>query len=138
MNKFESSFEFKIIYIFRVDGEKHKGLLKIGDTTLKTDKLIDKLSPNSKELNQAAMKRIKEYTNTVAVKIELLHTELAIKQVRDKTGSISVKAFRDHDVHRVLENSGIKNELLEGSILTAEDLLNKVLSRYDYLDEILK
>lgn len=115
MNKFESSFEFKIIYIFRVDGEKHKGLLKIGDTTLKTDKLIDKLSPNSKELNQAAMKRIKEYTNTVAVKIELLHTELAIKQVRDKTGSISVKAFRDHDVHRVLENSGIKNELLEGS-----------------------
>lgn len=115
MNKFESSFEFKIIYIFRVDGEKHKGLLKIGDTTLKTDKLIDKLSPNSEELNQAALKRIKEYTNTVAVNIELLHTELAIKQVRDKTGSISVKAFRDYDVHRVLENSGIKNELLEGS-----------------------
>lgn len=115
MNKFESSFEFKIIYIFRIDGEKHKGLLKIGDTTLKTDKLIDKLSPNSKELNQAALKRIKEYTNTVAVNIELLHTELAIKQVRDNTGSISVKAFRDYDVHRVLENSGIKNELLEGS-----------------------
>lgn len=115
MNKFESSFEFKIIYIFRVDGEKHKGLLKIGDTTLKTDKLIDKLSPNSEELNQAARKRIKEYTNTVAVNIELLHTELAIKQVRDKTGSVSVKAFRDYDVHRVLENSGIKNELLEGS-----------------------
>ena len=115
MNKFESSFEFKIIYIFRVDGEKHKGLLKIGDTTLKTDKLIDKLSPNSKELNQAALKRIKEYTNTVAINIELLHTELAIKQVRDKTGNISVKAFRDYDVHRVLENSGIKNELLEGS-----------------------
>ena len=115
MNKFESSFEFKIIYIFRIDGEKHKGLLKIGDTTLKTDKLIDKLSPNSKELNQAALKRIKEYTNTVAVNIELLHTELAIKQVRDKTGSISVKAFRDYDVHRVLENSGIKNELLDGS-----------------------
>ena len=145
MNKFESSFEFKIIYIFRVDGEKHKGLLKIGDTTLKTDKLIDKLSPNSKELNQAALKRIKEYTNTVAVNIELLHTELAIKQVRDKTGSISVKAFRDYDVHRVLENSGIKNELLEGStarewyridLETAINAIEAVKNGYNNLSNI--
>ena len=145
MNKFESSFEFKIIYIFRVDGEKHKGLLKIRDTTLKTDKLIDKLSPNSKELNQAALKRIKEYTNTVAVNIELLHTELAIKQVRDKTGSISVKAFRDYDVHRVLENSGIKNELLEGStarewyridLETAINAIEAVKNGYNNLSNI--
>lgn len=145
MNKFESSFEFKIIYIFRIDGEKHKGLLKIGDTTLKTDKLIDKLSPNSEELNQAALKRIKEYTNTVAVNIELLHTELAIKQVRDNTGSISVKAFRDHDVHRVLENSGIKNELLEGStarewyridLETAINAIEAVKNGYNNLSNI--
>lgn len=115
MEKFESSFEFKVIYIFSIDGEKHKGLIKIGDATIKTEKSIDKLPPNCKELKEAALKRIKEYTNTVAVNFTLLYTELAIKTVRDKEKNMVLKAFRDHEVHRVLENSGIRNEVLEGS-----------------------
>ena len=61
---FSDSFEYKLIYIFAVNDEAHKGLLKIGDATLQTDKGIDELPANSHDLNQAAMARIKQYTNT--------------------------------------------------------------------------
>jgi superfamily II DNA or RNA helicase len=103
--KFESSFSYKLIYIFRINDDNHKGLLKIGDATLKTDESIDQLPPNCKALNKAAKERINSYTNTAAISYDLLHTELAIR-TDIKNGSIS--AFRDHNVHAVLENSGIK------------------------------
>lgn len=115
-NLFETSFEYKLIYIFRIDDEKHKGLLKIGDATIKTEESIDRLPPNCKLLNQAAKDRIKQYTNTAGVTAELLHTELAIHTVKDKvTGQPTLKAFRDHHVHSVLVNSGIPKHTLKGS-----------------------
>ncbi len=112
---FETSFKYKLIYIFEIRDETHKGLLKIGDATIDTQESIDKIYPNSKALNSAAMSRIKQYTNTVGVDPKLLHTELAIKTVKNSNGSIVTKAFRDFDVHRVLENSGIKKKNLSGS-----------------------
>jgi len=114
-NLFGISFEYKLIYIFEIRDEKHKGLLKIGDTTIQTDKSIDNLPPNCNLLNQAAKKRIKQYTNTVGVSPELLHTELAIRTVKDKNGNPALKAFRDHHVHKVLENSGISKKNLKNS-----------------------
>lgn len=60
---FSSAFEFKLIYIFEIKSESHKGLLKIGDTTIQTDDSIDNLPPNCRALNQAAIKRIRQYTN---------------------------------------------------------------------------
>ena len=108
------SFQYKVIYIFEINDEKHRGLLKIGDATLDTDKTIDKLNPNSKDLNQAALLRIKQYTNTAGITVKLLHTELAVRTVV-KDGVSELKAFRDHDVHRVLVNSRIKKVKLEGS-----------------------
>lgn len=111
---FSDSFEYKLIYIFAVNDEAHKGLLKIGDATLQTDKGIDELPANSHDLNQAAMARIKQYTNTAGISVKLLHTELAIKTTKED-GIPTVKAFRDHDVHRVLVNSGIKKKKLENS-----------------------
>lgn len=113
--QFNNAFNFKVIYAFTVNDEKHKGLIKIGDATLHTGSSIDNLSPNTRELNQAALTRIKSYTNTVGVTPNLLHTELAIKEVHAKDGSIILKAFRDHDVHKVLENSGIKKAKIDGS-----------------------
>ena len=113
--QFNNAFNFKVIYAFTVNDEKHKGLIKIGDATLHTGSSIDNLSPNTRELNQAALTRIKSYTNTVGVTPNLLHTELAIKEVHAKDGSIQLKAFRDHDVHKVLENSGIKKAKIDGS-----------------------
>lgn len=105
---FKSAFSYKLIYIFAINDEAHKGLVKIGDATLNTDTTIDNLPPNCRELNKAALSRIKEYTNTAGITPTLLHTELAIKTIKDKQGEIQTKAFRDHDVHCVLENSGIK------------------------------
>ena len=34
---FGTSFEYKLIYVFAINDEAHKGLLKIGDTTIQSD-----------------------------------------------------------------------------------------------------
>lgn len=114
-DKFGKAFEYKVIYVFEIKDDKHKGLIKIGDATIHTDKSIDKLSPNSHDLNQAAKERIKQYTNTAGIIPTLLHTELAVRHVKDEDGNQVLKAFRDHDVHRVLRNSNINNIKLQGS-----------------------
>lgn len=107
---FEQSFEYKLIYVFGISDDAHKGLLKIGDATIQTDSSIDSLTPNCRVLNQAAKKRIDQYTKTAAISYQLLHTELAIRTVKGKDGKPEIKAFRDHDVHRVLTNSGFKKK----------------------------
>ena len=112
---FGTSFEYKLIYVFAINDEAHKGLLKIGDTTIQSDASIDALFPNCKALNQAALSRIKQYTNTAGISAQLLHTELAVRLVKGKDGQQVLKAFRDHDVHRVLENSGIPKKKLKNS-----------------------
>ncbi len=109
--RFVNAFSYKLIYIFRINDKTHKGLLKIGDATLKSDESIDKLPPNCRQLNQAAKDRIKEYTNTAAIQYELLHTELAVRT--DDKGTIV--AFRDHDVHSVLVNSRIPKQKINNS-----------------------
>lgn len=114
MNLFESLFEYKLIYIFEIRDDNHKGLLKIGDATIKTDSTPDELFPSCKELNQAALNRIKNYTNTAGVEPILLYTELAIKEVEHK-GKNVLKAFRDYEVHKVLDNSNILRAHLIGS-----------------------
>lgn len=114
--QFKNAFEYNIIYAFTIDDATHKGLIKIGETSLQTETNIDKLSPDCIELNQAALSRIKKYTTTAGIKTELLYTELGIKQVyNDKDGSTQLLAFRDHDVHNVLKNSGINNVKFDGS-----------------------
>ena len=36
MANFESTFEYKLIYVFRINDIVHDGLLKIGDATIHT------------------------------------------------------------------------------------------------------
>ena len=107
MSGFKSTFEYKLIYVFRINDDVHKGLLKIGDATVHTNKPATELFPNCKELNAAAKARIDSYTKTASIAYELLHTELAVYTV-SKKGVTTIKAFRDKDVHRVLLRSGIK------------------------------
>lgn len=65
---FVNAFSYKLIYIFRINNKTHKGLLKIGDATLKCDESIDKFLSNCRQLNQTAKDRIKEYIiNTAAI-----------------------------------------------------------------------
>ena len=106
--KFEKPFEYKVIYIFKIDDEAHRGKVKIGDATVHTDKSIEDLQPNCYELNKASRERIRSYTGTAGIKFDLLHTELAVRTAKDSdTAEVVIKAFRDHDVHNVLKNSNI-------------------------------
>lgn len=100
-NKFSSTFEYKLIYIFRINDKKHEGKLKIGEATIHTTKDKSELLNNCDDLNVAAKNRINDYTRTAGIEYELLHTELAIT---DK-GNV----FRDKRVHDVLKRSNIKN-----------------------------
>lgn len=109
-NNFLETFEYKVIYICSVDDPKHKDCLKIGDAVVHTDKNIEELTPNSKELNQAARKRIHEWSNTFGVNPDLLYTEIAAK----KEGTHYI-AFRDYQIQAVLKNSGIDNKKLANS-----------------------
>ena len=108
--EFENTSKYKLIYIFSIDDEAHRGRLKIGDTTIKTNKPIDQLPPNCHDLNVAARDRIDDYTKTADIKYNLLHTELATYISTDKNGKNELKYFRDHDVHKILENSGISKK----------------------------
>lgn len=107
---FKNTFSYKLIYVFAIPDDAHAGSVKVGDTKLDTDLTPDRLQPNCKELNQAALERIQSYTKTAAVDVTLLHTELAIRTIQKKNGSWNTESFRDYDVHRVLLNSGIKKK----------------------------
>ena len=95
--------KFKVIYLMRIPYKTHEGLIKVGDTTIELG--IPNLAPNSSKLNEAAHKRIKGYTQTAGIQYELLHTELAYYE--DSEGA---KGFDDHEVHRILERSGIEHK----------------------------
>lgn len=107
MNTFEKTFEYKLIYVFRINDKAHEGLLKIGEATCNTEKNPDELVPNCNALNVSAKKRINQYTTTAGIVYELLYTELA-RCIVKKDGKSKLKAFSDRDVHKVLERSGIK------------------------------
>ena len=60
----------------------------------------------ARRLNEAARKRINQYTQTAGIAYDLLYTELT---VYNRGG---LRSFNDKEVHNVLERSGIKKESL--------------------------
>ena len=106
--QFNSTFNYKVIYVFRINDSFHKDCLKVGDATIHTNKHFSVFAPNSHELNYAARTRIDSYTATAGVQYELLHTEIAVGKNSEK-----VKAFRDYKVHEVLKRSGIKTKFFD-------------------------
>ena len=135
MNSLKTTFEYKLIYIFRINDKAHKGLLKIGEATFSTDKNPEEIVPNCSLLNVAAKKRINQYTTTAGIVYELLYTELA-KRIVVKDGKNKSEAFSDHDVHKVLERTDIKrhyfdtqnkaNEWFEVDLETAKKAITAV------------
>lgn len=109
--KFNSTFEYKLIYVFRINDGRHSGCLKIGDATIHTSKSYTALMPNCHDLNYAARERIDAYTSTAGIIYELLHTEIAV-YINDKG---KLKAFRDYKVHDVLKRSGVQIKKFETS-----------------------
>jgi hypothetical protein len=105
--KFTSSLKLKLIYVFRINDDAHRGCLKIGEATSDNENIWG-LEPNSKVLNKAAKKRIDQYTQTAGIAYELLYTELTI--YNHKNG---LKSFSDHEVHNVLTRSGVKKKTFD-------------------------
>ena len=105
------SFEKKLIYIQTVDGKpedwpKYAGSKKIGDASINEPE--SDYTPNSKDMRDAAEKRVRSYMRTAGVPYKIQWAELAYRKT-DRT------FFRDYDVHEVLERSNIKrNTSLEG------------------------
>ena len=112
MNEFKSTFTCKLIYVFAIDDKAHKGLLKIGEATIQTEKKPDELLPGSRELNLAAKARIDQYTKTAAIDYSLLYTELAVLE-KTINGKRTLRAFSDKDVHSVLTRSGIERHVFK-------------------------
>lgn len=103
-NVFETTFRYKLIYVFRINDNTHKGIVKIGDATIYYENNIDELKDNCDILNQSARKRIDQYTRTAGIHYELLYTTIAIMN--------NGKAFRDYKVHDLLRRSGIEKKFL--------------------------
>lgn len=101
-----SSLKPRLIYVFRINDAKHKGCLKIGETTFEEGDIT--LAPNSSALNKAAKKRIDQYTQTAAIDYDLIYTELTVF-IRNKT----IGTFNDKEVHDVLIRSGIKRKVFD-------------------------
>ena len=104
--RFTSSLKLKLIYVFRINDTAHRGCLKIGEATCEDENVFG-LSPNSKALNEAARKRINQYTQTAGIAYDLLYTELTIY---NRGG---LRSFNDKEVHNVLERSGIKKKVFD-------------------------
>lgn len=114
MNKiFTNPFQYPLIYVFRINDKAHKGCLKVGQTSISIDNInVETITPNSKNLNEAAKKRIKQYTNTAGIEVDLIYTELAV--YNDKKTK-EVKTFKDSDIHRVFDNSNIQRVKISDS-----------------------
>ena len=104
--KYFSSLKLKLIYVFRINDTAHEGCLKIGEATCDDENVIG-LAPNSKPLNEAARKRINQYTQTAGIRYDLLHTELTLY---NRGG---LRSFNDKEVHAVLERSGVKRKVFD-------------------------
>ena len=108
MATFESSLKSKLIYVFAINDERHSDCLKIGETTIDEDDGSN-LFNNTEVLQEAAHKRIRQYTKTAGIAYQLLYTEISIFQ---RNGMIMT--FNDKQVHKVLERSGIKRKQFDG------------------------
>ena len=107
MATFELSLKPRLIYIFTIADEAHSDCVKIGETTFNGNGLPE---ANSKELNNAAHNRIKQYTQTAGISYQLLHTELTLFSGEGKIG-----LFNDKEVHSVLERSGVNKKAFKGA-----------------------
>lgn len=106
---FDSTLKPKLIYVFRINDAAHAGCLKIGEATLPDGSDFGGFAPGSHALNQAAKKRIDQYTRTAGISYELLYTEVTLY-----FGGGTVKSFNDKAVHDVLIRSGIRRRTNAG------------------------
>lgn len=139
MSAFNSTYSFKLIYVFRVNDAAHEGMLKVGHATLNTDTPMEQLPPNCPQLDAAAHKRINQYAKTALLNDELLHTELAVRM----RGNMP-QMFTDKIVHQVLRNSGVEivkhldgvgvSDWVKADLVTVREALKAVKENRDGIE----
>jgi len=110
-NLIVSTYAFIIIYVYSIDDDNHRGILKVGKATLNTaPKPFDQLPPNCDLLMQAAKDRIDQQTTTAGIPYHIEYVELAhiINEVGQDVH------FDDTAVHQVLLNSGYTRHVFSG------------------------
>ena len=107
--KYVSSFEPTLIYVMRINDPAHEGCLKIGKASVNYEEASSlQPAPNSNILNQAAKKRINEYTQTAGIAYDLLYTESTLYFSEKR-----IKAFLDHDVERPKFSSSKRHQMAD-------------------------
>ena len=96
-----------LIYVMRINDVAHANVLKIGQASC-DEQDPTKLSANSKALNEAARKRIRQYTQTAGIAFDLLYTESTLYYRNGRFGS-----FNDKGLHELLERSGIRKKVFD-------------------------
>lgn len=97
----DSRESYKIIYVLQANTAIHKGLLKIGETTIKiSDDQKDNLNDNFDLMIKATRKRADQYLGTSGLNYEVLYTTIA----KDNDN----QTFKDKKVHKALEQSNIE------------------------------
>ena len=89
----------KIIYVYKKNYKEEDGFIKIGDASMPCPNMD--CNDNSLDLIKIAEDRIYSYDRTSD--IEVLYATMAVTN--------NWKSFRDYDVHRVLERSGIPKQI---------------------------
>ena len=105
---------YKVIYVYQ--RKEITDALKIGKTSI-TASSPDGLTPNCKELNDAALECIKTQTQRAGVDFELLHTELGWYQNAKGEGV----SFDDNFVHEVLRNNGYQQKKFDSDVINPHE-----------------
>ena len=101
-----ATYEYPVIYVYRINDAKHKDILKVGMTSIEAES-ADVLEADCETLRDKAIARINQQTGTASIDYDLLYTELAFFEEN------GIKYhFADYDVREVLENSGYANACL--------------------------
>lgn len=114
-NEFNAPFEYRLIYVFRIEDSAHAGMVKVGEATIHATKDYKQYASSCSELNSAANARIRQYTQTAGIQYKLLYTEIAVYDEKQKDGTYKTKYFTDHKVHNVLKRSGVRNHYFDNN-----------------------
>lgn len=125
----------RLIYVYSIDDEAHRGYLKVGQTSLSEEMPPEGYQPNAEQLNEVAHKRIREQTQTAAVPYDLRHTELTHYVSEDGEACY----FSDHKVHDVLLRSGVNrmkhgHEWFQCNLATVRAAIQAVKEGRDAID----
>lgn len=104
---------YKVIYCAEIKDEKHKGLLKIGDTDFTPTRAISSYAPNDPELCKAADSRIKEWNGTGAGGAVRVYCDVLL---RYNAISENNETFRDHEVHAIIQSVGGRQIIFDSKL----------------------